>query len=73
MSRSRPRTLRLKQKVKAEEAAKAAEYEAIAKRDKRRDELVKELTENPSTAYQYASPLSQQAIDRIIELEAAQA
>ena len=27
-------------KVKAEEEAKAAEYEAIVKRDKRRDELV---------------------------------
>lgn len=47
--------------VKAKEAANTA----------RRDELVKELSGNSSTEYQYATPLTQAAIDRIITLEEA--
>lgn len=58
------------EKAKAEEEAKAAEYEAIVKRDKRRDELVAELGAAP---YHIISSVAKAAIDRIIELEAAQA
>jgi hypothetical protein len=49
------------EKVKAEEDAKRT----------RRDKLVQELSGNPETAYEFATPLSQAAVDRIIELEEA--
>lgn len=57
------------EKVKAEEEAKAAEYEAIVKRDKRREELVTDLRGFGN--YTSSSHIFQKAIDRIIELEAA--
>jgi len=60
------------QRIKeAEEAAKAAELEDIAKRDKRRDELAYSF--NRSYSYQNINPATRKAIDHIIELEAAQA
>jgi hypothetical protein len=52
-------------------AAKEAEVAKEAERQKRRDELTKELTDNARTEYQYASDLAQSAIDRIIDLEEA--
>ena len=59
-------TKRNEEKAEAEKA----KAEEDAKRT-RRDKLVQELSGNPETVYEFATPLSQAAVDRIIELEDA--
>lgn len=61
------------------EAAAVAKHEEILKLEQaereslkaRRDALVHEFTGSTSTSYSYASPLAQNAVDRVIELEDA--
>jgi hypothetical protein len=49
----------------------AREAEATAARDKRRDELARELVEDGAYAYRFAEEPLKLAIDRIIDLESA--